>query len=113
MKQKGHIEFESTSFLRGLTLDNCLVIIDESQNANIQELRTVCTRIGENSRLIVCGDVYQDDLTSERYNEVSGLSKLMTILSRMPSVSHIEFDEEDIVRSGFCKEFIIAESNLK
>ena len=111
LKQKGIIEFESTSFLRGTTIDNAIIILDEVQNLSYQEVKTVLTRVGENSRIIICGDTKQDDLTSERFSEVSGLPKLLSIIGRMKSISHVEFGVEDIVRSGFVREFIIAELN--
>jgi phosphate starvation-inducible protein PhoH len=70
------------------------------------------TRVGDNSKIIICGDVNQDDLTSSRYNEESGLKSIMKIMDRIPSVSKVEFEIQDIVRSGFVKEFIIAELNI-
>jgi phosphate starvation-inducible protein PhoH len=109
LKNKNLLEFESTSFLRGTTIDNAIVIIDEAQNLSYMELKTILTRIGENSRVIVCGDVNQDDLTSSRYSEVSGLKSMIPILNKIPSIKTVEFGVEDIVRSGFVREFIIAE----
>jgi phosphate starvation-inducible protein PhoH len=112
LKNKGIIEFESTSFLRGTTIDDAIIIIDEAQNLSYQELKTVLTRVGDNSKIVICGDVNQDDLTSARYNEESGLKSIMKIMDKIPSVSKVEFEIQDIVRSGFVKEFIIAELNL-
>lgn len=112
LKQKGLIEFQSTSFLRGTTLDNSIIILDEAQNLSYMELKTVLTRVGDNSRLIICGDVLQDDLTSSRYNQQSGLVQAMRIFNNIPSMTHVEFGIDDIVRSGFVREFIIAESQL-
>ena len=111
LKNKGIIEFESTSFLRGTTIDDAIIIIDEAQNLSYQELKTVLTRVGDNSKIIICGDVNQDDLTSARYNEESGLRSIMRIMDRITSVAKVEFEIPDIVRSGFVKEFIIAELN--
>lgn len=108
LKQKNIIKFEGTSFLRGETLDNCIVILDESQNLSEQELTTVITRIGENCKLIIIGDAKQDDLTSERYKEQSGYTNILKTLKMMDEVYHINFEIEDIVRSGFVKNFIIA-----
>lgn len=113
LKQRGIIEFHSTSFLRGLTFDNACVIIDEAQNSSFMELKTVLTRIGDSSRVIVCGDVYQDDLTSERFNEQSGLGQLRLIFDHIPSMETIEFGIDDIVRSGFVKAFIEAEHAIR
>lgn len=112
LKNKGIVEFESTSFLRGTTIDDAIIIIDEAQNLSYQELKTVLTRVGDNSKIVICGDINQDDLTSARYNEESGLRSIMKIMDRIPSVSKVEFEIQDIVRSGFVKEFIIAELNI-
>lgn len=112
LKQRGLIEFDCTSFLRGTTIDNAIILLDESQNLSYQELRTVMTRVGENSRLIVSGDTKQDDLTSERFKEVSGLGQVMKIFESMSYIDTIQFDIEDIVRSGFVKDFIVAEHEL-
>jgi phosphate starvation-inducible protein PhoH len=109
---KNVIEFQSTSFLRGTTIDNSIVILDEAQNLSYMELKTVLTRIGDNTRIIICGDIFQDDLTSARYNQISGLTQIMKIFNRMDSMDHIEFGIDDIVRSGFVKEFIIAEHEI-
>jgi phosphate starvation-inducible protein PhoH len=76
------------------------------------ELKTVLTRVGDNSRIIICGDILQDDLTSARYNQSSGLTQIMKIFNRMDCMSHIEFGIDDIVRSGFVRDFIIAEHEM-
>lgn len=112
LKQKGIIEFRSTSFLRGTTIDESVIIYDEVQNSAYPEIKVVLSRTGEESRLVICGDINQDDLTSARYNEETGLSLLMKVLAEIPSVDRIEFEEEDIVRSGFVKEFILAENKV-
>jgi len=109
LKQKGIVEFESTSFLRGTTIDNAIIIVDEAQNLSYMELKTILTRVGEGSRVIVCGDINQDDLTSSRYNETSGLKAMLLILMKIPSIRKVEFEVDDIVRSGFVREFILAE----
>lgn len=113
LKKKKVIEFSTTSFIRGITLDNTVVIIDEFQNMSSQELHSIITRLGENSRLIICGDVGQDDLTSERYNEKSGAAEMIRILQSMDCISIIEFNVDDIVRSGFVKSYIIAKNKLE
>lgn len=112
LKKKSIIEFHPTSFLRGTTFEDSVIILDEAQNSSYMELKTVLTRTGNNSKVIVCGDMYQDDLTSVRFNETSGISTLKLVLDKIPSVATVEFDMEDIVRSGFTKEFIIAESQI-
>lgn len=112
LKQTGVIEFHGTSFLRGTTIDNAIILIDECQNQRYVELRTVLTRTGEKSRVILCGDTKQDDLTSDRYKESSGLSNMVKVFERMGQMKTIQFDIDDIVRSGFVRDFIIAENEL-
>jgi len=112
LRQKGIIEFHSTSFLRGTTIDDAVILIDEVQNCRYQEIRTVLTRTGDHSRVILCGDTKQDDLTSERFKETSGLSDIARVLSRMSDMTSVEFGIDDIVRSGFVRDFIIAENEL-
>lgn len=112
LKQKGIIEFHSTSFLRGTTIDDAVILIDECQNQRYVELRTVLTRTGDRSRVVLCGDTKQDDLTSERYKESSGLSDMMRVFERMGHMTAVQFEIDDIVRSGFVRDFIIAENEL-
>lgn len=112
LKQKGIVEFHSTSFLRGTTIDDSIILIDECQNQRYVELRTVLTRTGDRSRVILCGDTKQDDLTSERYKESSGLVDMMKVFDRMGDMTAIQFEIDDIVRSGFVRDFIIAENEL-
>lgn len=107
LKQKGVIDFQSTSFLRGNTLDDAIILVDEVQNLQENEWFTVLTRVGENSRVVVSGDSKQDDVTSERFKEISGISNLRKVLSHMNSFETVEFAPEDIVRSGFVKELIL------
>jgi predicted ribonuclease YlaK len=106
LKQQETIKFWSTSFVRGTTLDNSIIIVDEFQNMNFHELDSIITRVGENSKIIFCGDATQSDLT--KTNERNGISDFMTILRKMPSFDIIEFGIEDIVRSGLVKEYLIA-----
>lgn len=108
LKQKGIIHFESSSFLRGETFENSVVIIDEAQNMSYQELYTILTRVGENCKVIICGDTLQDDLTSERFKEVSGYAKILSVLRSIPSCYSIRFSADEIVRSGFVRELILA-----
>jgi len=112
LKQKASVEFISTSFLRGSTFDDCIIIVDEVQNMSDQELHTVMTRVGENCRIIFCGDVKQDDLTSERKKELSGLKNFLKIIERMKEFKFIEFHAEDIVRSDIVKSYIIQRDRL-
>ena len=115
MKQKGMINFMSTSFVRGLTFDNSVIIVDEVQNMNVGELRTIMTRVGENSRIIFCGDTKQDDLvhTGKYKFDSSGLPYFKKIIDRMSShFTTINFTVDDIVRSKLVKEFIISEERV-
>jgi predicted ribonuclease YlaK len=106
LKQQETIKFWSTSFVRGTTLDNSIIIVDEFQNLNFHELDSIITRVGENSKIIFCGDATQSDLI--KTNERNGISDFMTILKKMPSFDIIEFGIDDIVRSGLVKEYIVA-----
>ena len=106
LKAQDTIKFWSTSFLRGTTLDNAIVIVDEYQNLNFHELDSIITRIGENSKICFCGDARQTDLV--KTNDRNGIVDFMNILRKMPSFDIIEFEIDDIVRSGLVKEYIIA-----
>ena len=110
LKTQGTISFWSTSFIRGTTLDNCIIIVDEFQNLNFHELDSIITRVGENSKIMFCGDATQSDLV--KTNEKNGIIDFMKILRNMPSCDVIEFGVEDIVRSGLCKEYLIAKMEL-
>lgn len=111
LKKAGMIDFMTTSFVRGLTLRNCVVIVDEAQNMTSHELDSVITRLAENSRLILCGDTNQNDLNNKRH-EQSGMAEIMHIMSHMNGIECVEFFIEDIVRSGFVKEYIETKSRL-
>ena len=106
LKSQETIKFWSTSFIRGTTLDNAIIIVDECQNLSAHELDSIITRVGENSKIIFCGDATQSDLV--KTNERNGIVDFMTVLRKMPSFDIIEFGVEDIVRSGLVKEYIIA-----
>ena len=106
LKQQDTIKFWSTSFIRGTTLDNAIVIVDEFQNLNFHELDSIITRIGENSKIMFCGDSSQTDLI--KTNDRNGIVDFMNVLRKMPSFDIIEFGIDDIVRSGLVKEYIIA-----
>lgn len=112
LKQKMYVQFASTSFLRGCTFEDCIIIVDEVQNMSDGELHTVMTRVGENSRIIFCGDVKQDDLTSERKKEMSGLRNFLKIIERMREFDFVEFQVGDIVRSKLVKSYIIQRDKL-
>ena len=110
LKQQETISFWSTSFIRGTTLDNCIVIVDEFQNLNFHELDSIITRVGENSKIMFCGDATQTDLI--KTNEKNGIIDFMKILGCMPSFDVIEFGINDIVRSGIVKEYLVAKMEL-
>lgn len=110
LKQKNAIEFMSTSFVRGTTLNNCYVIVDEINNMTFHELDSVITRIGKNCRVIFCGDFRQSDLTREQ--ERNGLKEFMKVIDRLSDFEYIDFLEADIVRSKLVKEYIIARQKL-
>jgi len=112
LKSKNFIEFTTTSFLRGTTFDNSVILVDEIQNMSSIELHTIITRVGENSRIIFCGDIKQDDLTSERYHEESGIEPFLDIIEEMKEFEFVEFDIPDIVRSTLLKSYIIARNKL-
>lgn len=110
LKAQGTISFWSTSFIRGTTFDNSILIIDEFQNLNFHELDSIITRVGENSKIMFCGDATQTDLTKTA--EKNGIVDFMRIINSMPSFETIEFQAEDICRSGLVKEYIIAKLEL-
>ena len=104
LKQQETISFWSTSFIRGTTLDDAIIIVDECQNLNFHEFDSIITRVGENTKIHFCGDATQTDLT--KTYERNGILDFMKILQQMPSFATIEFGVEDIVRSGLCKEYL-------
>ena len=110
LKAQETIKFWSTSFIRGTTLDNAIVIVDEFQNLNFHELDSIITRVGENSRIIFCGDASQSDLV--KTNDRNGIHDFLNILRKMPSFDIIEYGIDDIVRSGLVKEYIIAKLEI-
>jgi phosphate starvation-inducible PhoH-like protein len=114
MKQKRQIKFMTSSFVRGLTFDNSIIVVDECQSMTYHELDSIITRVGESSRIIFCGDTRQDDLFNSRNkNDVSGLGNFINVLNRIPSFRVVNFGVEDIVRSGLVKEYIIAKDKFE
>ena len=110
IKQQGSFYFLSTSFLRGLTFDNSIIIVDECQNLNFHELDTIVTRVGQDSKIIFCGDFGQSDLS--KLNERNGLMDFLQILHEMEEFNCIEFNIGDIVRSGFVRNYLIQKTKL-
>lgn len=114
MKSKKQIKFMTTSNIRGLTFDNSIIVVDECQSMTYHELDTIITRVGENSKIIFCGDTKQDDLQQTRNRaDVSGLVEFLKVINRIPSFKTVTFTPEDIVRSGLVKEYIMAKENLE
>ena len=109
--EQGHIEFVSTSFIRGTTFSNSVIIVDETQNLNFEELDTVVTRVGYNSKIVFCGDYRQTDLRKK--DDKSGILKFFDIAALMKEFTRIEFFIEDIVRSSLVKNYIIAKTQFE
>ena len=110
LKLKHMIEFTTTSFLRGTTFNNAIVIVDECANLTFQEIDTVMTRIGNHSRVIFCGDYRQTDLNKP--HEKEGITQFMRITNRINTFKHIEFEKQDIVRSNLVKDYIIQKTEM-
>jgi phosphate starvation-inducible PhoH-like protein len=110
LKASGYLYFYTTTYLRGLTFDDCVIIVDECQSLNAHELDTVLTRVGENCRIILCGDGIQTDLRSEK--ERRGFHDILPILREVTSFFTINFTVEDIVRSGFVRDYIACRERI-
>ena len=111
LKSKNLVEFISTSFIRGITLNDCIIVVDEIANMTLHELDSVITRVGKNCRIIFCGDFRQSDFTRE--HEKNGLVDFMSIIRRLKSFTFIDFNEHDIVRSAMVKDYIIQKDKLR
>jgi len=110
LKKRGQIEFVPTSFIRGLTIDNAIVIVDEANNLTFHEADTVITRLGNTARIVFCGDYRQSDLRFK--DEKIGFLNFMSILNKMKNFANVEMEIEDIVRSGLVKDYIITKDSL-
>ena len=110
LKSQGTLFFLSTSFLRGLTFDNAIILVDECQNLNFHELDTIITRVGQDSKILFCGDFDQTDL--QKTNEKNGLHNFLRILQEMDEFNCTEFTIGDIVRSGFVRSYLINKIKL-
>jgi len=111
LAEQVYVEFISTSFIRGMSFDDAIIIVDEMQNCNYSELQTVITRVGYRSKIIFCGDYRQTDLLKNK-NDISGVKKFLEIASRMKCHTRIEFTIDDIVRSSLVRDWIIAETQF-
>lgn len=105
LKSKGLIEFISTSFIRGITLNDCIVLVDEMQNGTLHELDSVITRVGRDCKIVFCGDFTQSDFIHDR--DKNGLTTFMKIIKNIKSFEFIEFDKSDILRSDLVRDYII------
>jgi phosphate starvation-inducible protein PhoH len=106
LEEQGHIEFISTSFIRGMSFDDAIIIVDEMQNMNFEEIDTVMTRVGYRSKIIWCGDYRQTDL--RKAGDKTGILKFFDIAAKMKAFTRIEFTADDIVRSSLVKDYILA-----
>lgn len=112
LEEQHHIEFISTSFIRGMSFDDAIIIVDECQNLDFSEIDTVMTRVGYRSKIIFCGDYRQTDLNRKK-NDLSGLLKFFDIAHHMAAFTRIEFTADDIVRSSLVKDYIIARMKVE
>ena len=112
LEEQHHIEFISTSFIRGMSFDNAIIIVDEMQNLTFEEIDTVMTRVGHMSKIIWCGDYRQTDLNKKK-NDMSGILKFFDIAIHMGAFTKIEFTPDDIVRSSLVKDYILAKLKIE
>jgi len=110
LKSKRLVHFMTTSFIRGVTLKDAYIIVDECQNMSFHELDSIITRVGENCRLVFCGDFRQSDLTKQ--SEKDGMRKFLDILSQMDYFDFVDFGVDDIVRSDFVKNYIVTKNKI-
>ena len=108
LKAQGSVMFLTTSYLRGITLDNAIIIVDECQNLNFHELDTIMTRVGQDSKIIFSGDFFQSDLVKNADKE--GMPKFLDIISDMEEFASVEFNIGDIVRSGLVRSYLISKT---
>jgi phosphate starvation-inducible PhoH-like protein len=110
MKDAGLVDFKVTSFVRGLTWNDSVIIVDEAQNMTMQEIHSIMTRIGDNTKIFVCGDFTQNDLLVKK-SDTSGYREFLQIAKKMSCFDVIEYQKEDIVRSAFVREWILAKED--
>ena len=110
LKQKNLVKFITTSFIRGTTINDSVIIVDEVENMTFHEIDSVITRVGKNCKIVFCGDFRQSDL--QRNEERNGLIRFMDIVDKLRNFGYIEFTQDDIVRSGLVRDYIIAKTNL-
>ena len=110
LKSQETISFWSTSFLRGTTFNRSIILVDECQNLNFHELDSIITRVGEDCKIMFCGDIMQSDLI--KTHEKNGIHDFMKIIQAMPEFESVEFCVNDIVRSGLVKSYLVNKLNL-
>jgi predicted ribonuclease YlaK len=111
LEEQHHIEFISTSFIRGMSFDDAIIIVDECQNMNWSEISTVMTRVGYQTKIIWCGDYRQTDLNKNK-SDSSGIRQFLNVAKTMKAFTHIEFTIDDVVRSSLVRDWIIACNDL-
>jgi predicted ribonuclease YlaK len=111
LEEQGYVEFISTSFIRGMSFDDAIIVVDECQNMNWSEISTVMTRVGYRSKIIWCGDYRQTDLHGKS-GDATGIKQFLRVAKTMNSFTHVEFTVEDIVRSSIVRDWIIACNSL-
>lgn len=107
LKEQGHARFISTTAIRGISIDDSVILVDEAQNCTWAELASIMGRVGHRSKIFFCGDRFQNDLIYKK-NDVSGLSQFLDVVRTMKEYEEVVFTSEDIVRSSLVKSFIIA-----
>lgn len=107
LKEQGYARFISTTAIRGISIDDAIIIVDECQSMTFHELSTIISRVGHRSKIIFCGDRFQNDLIYKK-NDQSGLELFLEIARSMPSYQEVKFTSDDIVRSSLVREFIVA-----
>lgn len=111
LNQAGQVEFLSTSFIRGITLSDAIIIVDEMQNLTFHELDSIITRVGRNCKFVMCGDYYQSDFTKDA--DRKGILKFLNIIEQLNNFKVVEFGWEDIVRSDFVRDYIMTKEMLE
>lgn len=107
MVDAGLVKFVSTSYVRGMTFDNAIVVVDEVQSMTRHEVDSIATRLGDNSRLLMIGDGYQNDLHAKRGTEISGFDYFVSMAAHIDLFDTVQFTHDDIVRSHFVKQWLI------
>ena len=111
LETQGAISFMSTSFIRGQTIDDAIILVDEMQNLTYHELDSIITRVGRNTRIIFSGDYYQSDLNKE--TDKNGILDFMNIMEVMNNFTTVEFGWADIVRSDFVRDYIMTKEMVE